>query len=140
MPLITNDVRRKSKYTMNHMGTHSNFKSRDSSISIAWEILMTNNHVVFSWMDRSRKFPSNMFYVPWLITHILWPVKYDHLTEYILVLVYCHSYDSKRPETFRILFFYASRFYYPNHAFDNLSRIIIHGCFIKLTCTGIIIW
>ena len=132
MPLITSDVRCKSKHTTNHPRTHSHFKSRDSTISVAWEILMTNNHVVFSWMDWSRTLFSNMFYVLWLISHILWPVKYDHLTEYILVLVYCLSHDNNPLGTFRIVFFYASRFYYPNHALDNSGRITIHGCFIKL--------
>ena len=71
-------------------------------------------------------------YVLWLISHILWSVKQDHLTEYILVLVYCHSHNNNRLGIFRIGFFYASRFYYPNHVFDNLSRITIHGRFIKL--------
>ena len=123
---------RKSKYTINHPRTHSDFRSRDSGISIAWEILMTNNHVVFSWADRSKTPFSNMFYVLWLTSHIPWPVKRDHLTEYILVLVYCHFYDNNRLETFRIVFFYASRFYYINHAFDNSGRITIHGRFIKL--------
>ena len=93
---------------------------------------MTNNHVIFSWADCSRTLFSNMFYVLWLISHILWPVKRDHLIEYILVLVYCHSYDNNRLGTFRIVFFYTSMFYYPNHVFNNLSRITIHGCFIKL--------
>ena len=73
-----------------------------------------------------------MFNSFWLITLILWPVKHDHLTQYILVLVYYHFHDNNRLETFRIVFFYASRFYYPNHAFDNSGRITIHGCFIKL--------
>ena len=127
LPLITSDVRRKSKYTTNYPRTHSDFRSRDSSISIAWEILMTNNHLVFS-----RTLFSNMFYVLWLISHILWPVKRDHLTEHILVLVYYHSHDNNRLGTFRIVFFYASRFYYPNHTFDNSGRITIHGCFLKL--------
>ena len=127
MPLITNDIRRKSKYTMNHPRTHSDFRSRNSSISIAGEILMTNNRVVFSWANHFRTLLSNMFYVLWLIFHILWLVKHDHLTEYILVLVYCHCHDNNRLGTFRIVFFYASRFYYPSYVFDNFSRITIHG-------------
>ena len=110
LPLITSDVRRKSKYTINHPRTHNDFRSRDSSISVVWEILMTNSHVVFSWADRSRTLFFNMFYVLWLITHILWLVKYGHLTEHMLVLVYCHSHSNNRLGTFRIVFFYASRF------------------------------
>ena len=86
-------------------------------VKVVWEIFMTNNHVVFSWVDRSRTLFSNMFYVLWLISHILSPVKRDHLTDYILVLVYCPSYDNNRLGTFRIVFFYASRFYYRNHVF-----------------------
>ena len=58
--------------------------------------------------------------------------KRDHLTEYTLVLVYCHSHDNNRLGTFKIVFFYALRFYYQNHTFDNSGRITIHGCFIKL--------
>ena len=34
LSLITSDVRRKSKHTTNHPRTHSDFRSRDSSISI----------------------------------------------------------------------------------------------------------
>ena len=93
---------------------------------------MTNNHVIFSWADRSRTPFSNMFYALLLISHIIWPVKRDHLTEYILVLVYCLSHNNNQLGTFRIIFFYASKFYYPNHAFDNSRRITIHECFIKL--------
>ena len=105
LPLIINDVRRVSKYMRNHPRVHSDFRSRDSSISVAWEILMSNNHVLFSWADRSRTLFSNMFYVLWLISHILWPVKRDYLTEYILVLVYCHSHDNNRLGAFRMVFF-----------------------------------
>ena len=93
--------------------------------------LWSFNHVVFSQVDRSKTLFSNMFYVLWLISYILWPVKYDHLTKYILVLVYCHSHDNNWLGTFRMVFFYASRFYYPNYAFDNSGIITIHGCFIK---------
>ena len=39
---------------------------------------------------------------------------------------------------FRIVFLYASRFYYPNHVFGNLSKITIHGGFYLIICTGII--
>ena len=35
LPLITSDVRHKLKYTINHPRTHSDFRSRDSSISVA---------------------------------------------------------------------------------------------------------
>ena len=90
------------------------------------------NHVVFSHADRFKTLFTNMFYVLWLISHILWPVKHDHLTEYVLVLIYCHSHDNNWLQKFRIVFFYTSRFYYPNHVFDNLGRITIHGCFINL--------
>ena len=107
-------------------------RSRDSSISVAWEILVTNHHVVFSWADRSRTLFSNTFYALWLISHIIWPIKHDHLTEHILVLVYCHSHGNNWLGTFRMIFFHASRFYYPNHVFDNSGRITIHGRFIKL--------
>ena len=90
------------------------------------------NRVVLSQVDRSKALFFNMFYVLWLISHILWPVKRDYLIEYILVLIYCHSHNNNRLGTFRIIFFYASRFYYPNHVFDNSDRITIHGRFIKL--------
>ena len=132
LPLCYEHVRRTSKYTINHPRTHSDFRSRDSSTSFAWEILMTNNHVVVSWADRSRTLFSNTFYVLWSISNILWPVKRDHLTEHILVLIYCHSHDNNRLGTFRIVFVYASRFYYPNHVFDNSGRITIHRRFINL--------
>ena len=104
VPETGRDISRKSKYTTNHPRTHSDFRSRDLSISVAWEILVTNQHVVFSWADRSRTLFSNMLYVLWLIFHILWSVKRDHLIEHILVLVYCHSHDNNRLGTFRIVF------------------------------------
>ena len=90
------------------------------------------NHVVFSQADHSKTLFSNIFYVLWLKSHILWPVKHNHLTEYILVLIYCYSCDNNRLGTFRMIFFYASKFYYPNHVFDNISRITIHKCLINL--------
>ena len=98
---------------------------------------MTNNHVVFSWADRSKTLFSKMFYVLWLISHILWPVKYDHLTEHILVLVYCHSYDNNWLGTFRIVFFYTSRFYYPITYSITQAESLFMDVLSNHTCTGI---
>ena len=131
LSLCYEHVRRMSKYTRNHLRTHSDFRSRDSSISVVWEILMTNNHVVFSWADRSDTLFSNTYLCnfDWY-PYIPWPVKHDHLPEHILVLICCYSHNNNRLRMFRIVFLYASRFYYPNHVFGNSSRMTIHGCFI----------
>ena len=131
---VTSNVRRMSKHTGNHLRNHNDFRFRDSSISIVWETLMTfPNHVVFSLVDRSHTLFSNMCLcdLDWY-RYILWPVKHDHLSEHILVLIHCHSHGNSRLGKFRIAFLYASRFYYANHVFGNLSRITIHGGFILL--------
>ena len=99
-------VRRTSRYTKNHLRPYSDFRSMDSSINIAWVILPTNSYVVFSlkWIDPIHCLLTYIMYL-WLISHILWPVKQDHLIEYILVLVYYHSQDNNRLGIFRIVFF-----------------------------------
>ena len=38
---VTSNVRRMSKHTRNHLRDHNDFRSRDSSINIVWETLMT---------------------------------------------------------------------------------------------------
>ena len=134
IPLLTlcNKLQQ-SKYTINHLRTHNDFRSRDSSISVVWEILMTNYCAIFSWMDRSDILFSNTYLCnsDWY-HYIPWPVKYDYLSEYMLVLICCYSHNNNRLGMFRTVFLYASRFYYPNHIFDNSSRITIHWRFIQL--------
>ena len=64
LSLCYEHVRRMSKYTKNHLIIHSDFRSRDSSISIAWVILVTILYVVFSFkVDRSNTLFTNMNYV-----------------------------------------------------------------------------
>lgn len=69
---IMNDARPMLKYTNPYLRIHSDLRSRDSSIIIAWETLMAFKHLMFSWTDRSNTLSSNMYLCPLL--YISYPI------------------------------------------------------------------
>ena len=63
LSLCYEHVRRMSKYRRNHLRSHSDFRSRVSSISIVWVILVTILCSILIKVDRSNTLFSNMYYV-----------------------------------------------------------------------------
>ena len=66
-PQLRKTLGKRSKYTNPHLESIEISGLRISSISIAWELLMTYYHVIFSWMDRSNTIFSNVYLCLWLI-------------------------------------------------------------------------